>query len=258
MDNPLQKCCISLSMSYAGHGGNSDKNNFFLKCPKRRHDQQTNVGDVSRTKMAENADRQNRPGIASKEEVEDAIRALTQADWVKLMRFEEILLQRIRFQAWGVGNGDLIQEAVVSFLEAGRRYWNRDRFTLLSCLMGAMRSIASNWRQSGKKNLPPLLTSDLSWADAENAESPTVVTVVPDQRPDPEQSVLLQEALSVIEELFQDDLEASLVIECLKDRLTGPEIKDSLGLTQKQLETIMRRIRRQSDGHWPKGKRYVQ
>src|SRR5215470_3927993 len=88
---------------------------------------------------------------ATADEVRRAIGSLTAADMAKLGSFADVLAFKVRRRAWGVGGGDLLQEAIIALLEEGRRNWHPDRVELLAFLFGAMRSIASNWGRKGEK-----------------------------------------------------------------------------------------------------------
>ena len=61
----------------------------------------------------------------------------------------------------------------------------------------------------------------------------------------PERQAAARDQLAALEHHFVDDAEATLVIGAWKDGMMGPEIKEILGWTQTDFETVARRIRRQ-------------
>src|SRR5689334_24310988 len=83
--------------------------------------------------------------IATPEEVWSAVQSLTDADSTRLKAVAEALAFRLRSYVWGTGGADLLQEAVISVLQ-GNRKWRPSRVDLVRLLVGAMRSIASNWK----------------------------------------------------------------------------------------------------------------
>jgi DNA-directed RNA polymerase specialized sigma24 family protein len=216
--------------------------------------------------MVENAGRdRDQERVATTDEVRNAINSLSLADLAKLKKFDETLTEKIRRRVWGVGAGDLLQEAIISVLEAGHRNWKPNQVDLMGFLMGAMRSIASNWSRKGRKTEPPpRLDSDLVSVNEDGDQIPTALEAALDGRPNPEQFLLMSELpseealVAELENLVRDDLVASLVMEGWKNGMKGPEIRDSLDLTQKEHEAAVKRIRRKRDARWPKGLPYVQ
>src|SRR5882672_12249755 len=130
--------------------------------------------------------------IATVDEVLGAINSLSLDELAKLKKFDETLIEKIRRHVWGVGPGDLLQEAIISVLETGRRNWKPNQVDLMGFLMGAMRSIASNWGRKGRKTEPPpRLDSDLVAVNEEGDEITTVLETALDGTPDPEQFLLM-------------------------------------------------------------------
>jgi hypothetical protein len=112
--------------------------------------------------------RESRPATSA--EIGQAIEALTHED---NERIERTALNRIA-RIWRAANGrshlDLIQEAFTRILD-GKRNWHKDRVTFPKCLIGVIRSIASEWAGHRKRNkdLPEYaaLESDLLKTDDE-------------------------------------------------------------------------------------------
>lgn|SRR5689334_6652826 len=202
--------------------------------------------------------------IATPEEVWSAVQSLTDADSTRLKAVAEALAFRLRSYVWGTGGADLLQEAVISVLQ-GNRKWRPSRVDLVRLLVGAMRSIASNWKRKGELKQPPRLASDLITVDEHGEEVPTAVDAAADQRLNPEEVLLQGEAasrtqqlVSEIEEMFQEDVVASLVIEGLKTGMKGPEIMAKLEISRKEFDAAVKKIRRTTKARWRKGIPYVQ
>jgi hypothetical protein len=84
------------------------------------------------------------PG-ASLEDIRRAVQSLTEADMAKLDVYAENRIRRIGLAASGHDAHGLLTEAMDSLLEVGRRHWYPDKVDLVGFLIGAMRSISSNW-----------------------------------------------------------------------------------------------------------------
>jgi hypothetical protein len=54
-------------------------------------------------------------------------------------------------------------------------------------------------------------------------------------------------------ESFSEDPEALVIMDGLRDLMTGSQIIEALGIDRNAYETIVRRIRRKTATQWPKG-----
>ncbi len=157
-------------------------------------------------------------------ETEQAVRALSDADWYRLR-------QASRFLAWRAHDLDadaLLAEAVVRTLD-GRRVWRRDAVDFTGHLIGVMRSVAYHDRVAigmTKVGTPSRL--------------PQLRDVDPDDRLGAQQQIA--RVLSYFQERGDD--EALRVLGAMKHGARGAEIRARLELSRRELETIMRRIRR--------------
>ena len=160
----------------------------------------------------------------STRETEIAVQRLTEADWYRLR-------QASRFLAWKAEELDadgLLAEAVLRTLD-GRRVWRSDAVDLPGHLIGVMRSVAYH---------------DRAVAGMTKVGTPSRLPRLDERGPDERLSAREQLArvLSYFEERGDD--EALRVLEAMRQGAQGAEIRAQLELSRKELETIMRRIRR--------------
>lgn len=182
---------------------------------------------------------------ASTSEIDAAIRALSEADAGRLKRFTRWRLVKIGRAAAGNDWEDLLQEAIARTF-AGKRTWNIGAVTFVGHLMGVVRSLCSELAEelSREKNEEPMFESELSGVSGDPELNPFRMAASP--MPGPERIVEARDAVTAIKDTFCDDHILQEVISGLDAGLSGPEIKEVLGISQKTLETVMRRLRRWS------------
>jgi DNA-directed RNA polymerase specialized sigma24 family protein len=151
---------------------------------------------------------------------------------------------------------DLVREAVVALLEE-RRHWNPKKVGFVGVLMGAIRSIASNYKVATKDGNFSLPASQVFSPEGDDDEAASPTDMRPDGRPNPEEAAIISNMLSEVYESFSDDPEALVIMDGLRDRMTGTEIIEVLGIDRNAYETIVRRIRRKTAARWPKGSHNV-
>jgi DNA-directed RNA polymerase specialized sigma24 family protein len=173
-------------------------------------------------------------GHATPEDVEQAIRRLTDNDYRHLGKVADYRSLSLMAIGLGWSGDDLLQEAITRTLE-GDRKWPRG-VSLMAHLWGTMRSIASHVPDELKGGKIETATTD--------DESRSQGIVLKSQSPDQEVIAAAQQRLAIIENRFADDDGVALVIEGLASGMTGPEIQEALGITQREYETRMTRLRR--------------
>ncbi len=194
--------------------------------------------------------------IASPEEVRQAIESLTEVDYLRLNAYARNRIARLGSLAGSHGADDLLQEAMLSLLEEGRRYWRPERVSLTDFLMGTMRSIGSNWARKGARGDAPLHGADLMPQSEEQDDSGDFFDTIPGQGPDPEMQLVnnecqtLENLIQEIEGLVEDDLTASVVLDEMKAGKKGPDIMKALGITEKELRAAQRIIQRRVRARW--------
>lgn len=191
--------------------------------------------------------------VATVEEISSAIEKLTQGEWAKLHSFARNRARMMALRGSPFTEQDLVSEAVVALLEE-RRHWNPKKVDFLGVVMGAMRSIASNYKVSTENGNFALPASQVSSPEGEDDEEASdVAELLPDRRPDPEKAVMISNLLFEVYESFSEDPEALVIMDGLRDLMTGSQIIEALGINRNAYETIVRRIRRKTATQWPKG-----
>lgn len=158
-------------------------------------------------------------------DVRAAIAGLTADDYAKLRGYA---CRRMRRAPAHLDADDLLSEAIVQTLE-GRRTWNAADVDMKGHLYGVMRSLASHADVALETRLRDYLPDHVEPVD-------TAVNV--------QQRLEDTEELRAVTARFAHDAQIVSVIDGMAAGRKGPEIKATLGLTQRGLETIMKRMRR--------------
>lgn len=156
--------------------------------------------------------------------IETAIESLADTDWYRLRQGARIL-------AWKVPSMDgeeLLFDALERTLD-GRRRWNRTAVEFVGHLIGVMRSIASH--EAEQRGIDTVgLTSSMELVEPMDFEN----------------SLSAEQQIRRLRTYFseQDDYDALQVLDAMELGCDGSAIRSQLDLSQTQLETIVRRIRR--------------
>ena len=174
---------------------------------------------------------------ATPADIRAAIDALASADWARLRNYAVKRIQMLGPKADGRSNEDLLQITLMLLLDDTRQ-WDRIRVEFVPFMIGAMKSISSNWARGYK----PKETLFLE------------IEYVEDENPNPEQRLIDEEQLradarrlKMIDELFEGDEGAQMVIEAWRDGYDPPGVRTLWELSQNAYNTIVRRIRRTID-----------
>ncbi len=180
---------------------------------------------------------------ASEEEVIAALDALTDGQLKSLKQYARWRIRGLGRANLGRNFEDLQQEAVTSTLK-GNRHWNKAACDFFGHLVGAMRSISSNWRRKFDED-EPYLESEVARTTPENKESNPIYDVASPSQ-DGRRVSAAKAYVEHIEKLVSDSNRplAALIIDGWREGLTGPEIKAILGISQKELETEIKWLRR--------------
>ena len=171
--------------------------------------------------------------LATREEVDRAITALTTADLLRLRKFSEgrVCLSRgTDHRTWE----DLLQEALRKTLE-GDRHWNK-RVSFCAHLVGVMRSITR--RRKGDINL----WCDIFEYDAEGQEHCLLDTETSREMA-ADQLLIAGETSDRISETFNDNPITLFVARGLSEGLTKKEIMKEGGLSENEYRAAVKRIR---------------
>jgi DNA-directed RNA polymerase specialized sigma24 family protein len=182
---------------------------------------------------------------ATRQEVEQAIKSLSHADLLRLRRFAMALVKGLGRARQGRDHEDLLQEAIASFLEGTEnggtgRCWNMN-IEFRTALCGAMRSIASHWKEKYSCRQASL-ESDLPNGGPEVANgspfegSASRATAADD-------ALCAQQEADRIMHLFRHDFGATQVLHGWTKGMTGPEIMKAAGITEQEYAAAVKRIR---------------
>ena len=205
---------------------------------------------MAKSQMAKRPSRRVPEGVAAtRDEIKAAIEALTPADWARLKRYAANRIRKLGPKADSRKWDDLLQIALQLLLDDTRR-WDRTKVEFMPFMIWATRSISSNWARGYKPEETLALDLDVEKTN-KDGETFQLMDYVEDDRPNPEQRVVDEEKrqadapqLEVIDHLFKDDEQAQMVIEAWQDGYDPPGVRSLWNLSQKEHDTIVRRIRR--------------
>jgi DNA-directed RNA polymerase specialized sigma24 family protein len=167
------------------------------------------------------------------DEIIGALDTLSPEDKLKLAGIEAI-----RRRGTGFRSGELIHEAVCRALLGSRRC-PRD-VPFMAFMAMTMRGIASHERKKRR-------STGLLGAGAHD---------VPNMAASPEDQLIERQdaaAVQTLQDLFEDDPDAQLVLLGWQDGLRGAELREATGLNQGKLDYAIRRIRTRMRKAYPQG-----
>ena len=193
---------------------------------------------------------------ASRAEIDQALQALTTADYVRLDETAENRLARIgRCASHSRSANELVQEAVIRLLDGTRR-WFPSKVTLVQFLVGAIWSIANEWARhfARNKSKPEYAVSESQLVHEDNEgnlfspfNSLEATQLNPEERLIFEEDVAERKALAdAIESHFGDDENATSVLLGWQEGMDGPAIQKEFGFSETIYRSIARRISRHS------------
>jgi RNA polymerase sigma factor (sigma-70 family) len=198
------------------------------------------------------------PQPATRDEIDQAIRALTQEDTERIHQAALNRIDRIRRAANRRSHEDLIQEAFARILDGTRRWYKDGGVTFTHYLIGVIWSIASEWAGHQKRNKESpeyaFLESDLS-KTTEQGRIVSLFDGLQEQSLNAEDEIIESDAtaereaegkalVEKIEAAFVDDEKASILLMGFQDGMDGPDIRAEFGISEKEFRTTMRRIQR--------------
>lgn len=177
-------------------------------------------------------------------EVEQAINSLSHADLLRLRDIAKTLVWSLGRARRGRDDSDLLHEAIASLLAGanssgtGRRWSANVEFR--EALWGAMRSIASHWRDKFCREVS--LDSELPNGGAETANKSSLEGT-PSCAPTADAALSARQEVARIMHLFRHNVEATQVLRGWIGGMTGPEIMRVAGFTQQDYAAAVKRIR---------------
>jgi DNA-directed RNA polymerase specialized sigma24 family protein/predicted RNA-binding Zn-ribbon protein involved in translation (DUF1610 family) len=181
--------------------------------------------------------------MRSRSEIENAICSLSSAQLIKLRNFARIRVRGLGSRAGGADYEDLLQQALASTI-SGEREWS-DRVDLYAHLLGAMRSIASCWKDHHEVEL--FCDSDLHTPEGESSG----ILENAATKLDPERILAAKEEMQRIRRALRGDVIAADVLELIAFGFTSKEVQERLKITQQQYGAATRRIRRRLELLFP-------
>lgn len=178
------------------------------------------------------------PTPATREQVEQALAALTGAQLVRLHRIAVFRHRSLGRRGAGRNEGDLLSDAIIATLE-GRRKW-KTNIDFVAFLQGVVRSLASHIR-AGR---PVDAFDEIAPDSVNDDETENFVKQVPTAPADPERQLLARELDEQVRERFRDDPVALLVYEAFLEKLKPAEIQACLGIDEKEYNAAAKRLRR--------------
>jgi hypothetical protein len=179
--------------------------------------------------------------VASEEEVVAGINTLTERQLKDLKLYARWKIRKLGRRRLGRNFEDLFQEAITSTL-AGNRHWNKDHYDFFRYLLSVISSISSNWYRKFDESEPDLESEVINTNTNGIESNPLYNFALPSQ--DGRRVVAVRDYIKHIETLVSCRPLASLIVDGLREGMTGPDIKESLGISQKEFETEMKWLRR--------------
>ena len=181
--------------------------------------------------------------IATRDETISAWKALSAEDKVKLDVYATQQARMRQKYAPGMSGKDLLQEAWKRVFE-GRRKWRMRKVEFLPFMFGVIAGIGSDLTRTnaGKLSAASLSEGALQVEDDPEGESPLDRYVSNSDTPDA--IAIAKEQFAGFQSEFEDDETAWYVLECIAEGLSGPEIKQRLGISDKEFEAARKKIAR--------------
>jgi hypothetical protein len=180
---------------------------------------------------------------ASTDELDEAVNALTPVEWRRLRNYAQYLLH-------GLGRGaenrtwkDLVNETILAFYRPDGRRWKKDEVDIVRTITLAMRSVASMWRRKFESGADVSLESDLT-VNKHGETQPYSIEQAPGWRPSAEREFEYKKMLDEIDRLAATRELAPLIIQGMREEMSGPEIRELLNISENAYETEMVWIRR--------------
>jgi hypothetical protein len=191
-------------------------------------------GDLTSRRVPESS-------AASDDEVAAAIEVLTKQELRRLRQYARSRILILKRRASGRSHHDLLQQAMTDTL-SGERRWNKEAVDFPGHLVGAIRSIAWKWGRQFDVDEPYLESETIRTAPGGKEYNPMLNATSPAL--DARRVAAAKAQLEHVESLVAGRPLAALIIAGMCDKMTGPEIKEELEISQTQLETEMKWVRR--------------
>jgi hypothetical protein len=178
---------------------------------------------------------------ATREEIVAAIEVLTPQEYLRLKLYARWRIRGLGRAAQGRDWEDILREAISATYE-GNRHWYKGSVDFCRHLIGAMRSISSHWHDQFDPD-EAVLESEVIRISAEGRVSNPMLDVA-SSAADPERILAAKEEVEWIEQIASKNPLAWLIMDGLRERMTGPQIREALKVSQKDYETAFKWLRR--------------
>ena len=179
------------------------------------------------------------PMPATQEELEAAIRALTQAHLIHLEKIAWFRHRTLGARGAGRNEGDILSDAIIAILE-GRRKWIKDSCDFMTFLKGVMRSLTSHIRDGKATDAFDKIAPN---PDNDNAED-FIEQLLPQAYFDPERQLHERDLDRQVREWFKDDAVVLLVYEAFLEKMKPADIRSCLDITENEYHAAAKRLRR--------------
>lgn len=171
--------------------------------------------------------------------MEQAIRSLSEADWVRLRMVSE------RYARSAISAEDLLQETLLRAWDGSRRC--PTNVDVVKFLAEAMRSIADEARKKEQRKREAMAKAEAPVADGglDSAEHDAEQKVIEDDQ-------ARRIRISILA-LFDDDQDARALVEAMMEEFSAEELRELTGLDKTAYDTTRRRIRRRLGKAYPDG-----
>ena len=188
--------------------------------------------------------------VATADEVAQAVQALTDGDYVRLVKAARIKLGGTAYAS----AEDLVNEAVVTPFRAARgeggRRWRKD-VSFIAFLIMTIRGIASDSRRSATlrrtvsaQRVAKEGEGERDVFDALNLTVPSVEEQLLDDEQEQEREARNQKDFAAVDEFFRNDDEIQWIMIGIQEQKSPTDIQEISGMSKTQYESAQRRWRR--------------
>lgn len=174
--------------------------------------------------------------VATIEEVEAAVAALTEGELLRLAEFAERRIERIGRAADGRDHEDLLGEAYRLTVEGDRSWPKNVHFVAYLC--GVMRSVSSHWAEKYGRQL------DDGRGQVRTDVDVRTDLVLGEVGTDPRAAATHAETIQAVRALFAGDATTSNILAGIEDGMQASEICALLDLTPTNYASTVRDMRR--------------
>jgi DNA-directed RNA polymerase specialized sigma24 family protein len=171
-------------------------------------------------------------------EVLKSVESISRAEMGKILRIAN-------WRVLGLSNlsgMELFQEAIKRILTCDRKWPKNINFMTL--INGVFRSMVNQYWQDHYDKIEHTESFDEDTLDATNVSQNGISTSIAINNIDPQKNLEAKEFLQEIEIFFSDDEQALTVFMAQQDGYKASEIKKDFGFSEKEYDTITKRIRR--------------